>query len=46
MNDVERDDLGYTETGMTEEEWTEPAREKVVRRKYEGEEPEEGEEQE
>ncbi len=46
MNDVERDDLGYTETDMTEEDWREPGRERVTRRKYEGEEPEEGDAEE
>lgn len=46
MDDVEHDDLGYTETDMTEEEWTETGREKTGRRRYEGEEPEEGEEEE
>lgn len=45
MDDVERDDLGYTETDMTEEEWNEPAREKVATRRFEGEEPEENEEE-
>ncbi|MDH3514848.1 MAG: hypothetical protein OEM83_08270 [Gammaproteobacteria bacterium] len=24
MDDIERDDLGYTETGMTSEDWAEP----------------------
>jgi hypothetical protein len=28
MDDVERDDLGYTETGMTPEDWAEPLGEK------------------
>lgn len=45
MDDVERDDLGYTETDMTEEEWTETGREKAGRRRYEGEEPEEREDE-
>ncbi len=29
VDDVERDDLGYSETDMTEEDWTEPLEEKV-----------------
>jgi hypothetical protein len=29
VDDVERDDLGYTETDMTEEDWSEPLEEKV-----------------
>lgn len=46
MDDIERDDLGYTETDMTREEWAETEGEKTGRRRYEGEEPEEGEEEE
>lgn len=30
VDDVERDDLGYTETGMTPEDWGEPFAEKEV----------------
>ncbi len=29
VDDVERDDLGYSETDMTEEDWSEPLEEKV-----------------
>ena len=36
VDDIERDDLGYSETDMTEEEWTEPLSERVA----EPEEPE------
>lgn len=39
MDDIERDDLPYTETDMLEEEWTEPLEERRP-------EPEEGEEEE
>jgi hypothetical protein len=29
VDDIERDDLGYSETGMQPEDWTEPLEEKV-----------------
>lgn len=29
VDDVERDDLGYSETGMSEEDWSEPLEEKA-----------------
>ncbi len=37
VDDVERDDLGYTETDMTGEDWAEPLQ--TVRPEVEGEEP-------
>ncbi len=40
MDDVERDDLGYTETGMRGEDWSGPLREQSPRG-----EPESGEEE-
>jgi hypothetical protein len=30
VDDVERDDLGYSETDMSEEDWSEPLEEKVA----------------
>lgn len=30
VDDIERDDLGYSETDMTEEEWAEPMSERIV----------------
>lgn len=44
VDDVERDDLGYTETGMEPEDWSEPLEEKVQR--AEGTEEEEDERRE
>ncbi len=38
VDDVERDDLGYTETDMTPEDWTEPLGEKGIPPEEEGEE--------
>ena len=46
VDDVERDDLGYSETDMTEEEWTEPLSEQVGAGEEKEEESEEGEEEE
>lgn len=37
VDDVERDDLGYTETDMTEDDWAEPLQ--TLRPAEEGEEP-------
>ncbi|OGI37025.1 MAG: hypothetical protein A2V91_06155 [Candidatus Muproteobacteria bacterium RBG_16_64_10] len=38
LDDVEKDDLGYTETGMTGADWTEPLREQPQPKKDEPEE--------
>jgi len=38
IDDVERDDLGYTETDMTPEDWAEPLGEKRIKLEEEGEE--------
>ena len=49
VDDIERDDLGYSETDMTEEDWAEPLKEPVaeeVEEEEEGEEGEEGEKEE
>jgi hypothetical protein len=46
VDDIERDDLGYTETGMTREDWEAPLREEGVRERPETEEAEAGEEEE
>lgn len=43
VDDIERDDLGYSETDMTEEEWGEPANESVTAVEEEAEEAEESE---
>jgi len=46
VDDVERDDLGYTETEMSGEDWREPLEEKVrAREEGKGEEKEEEEEE-
>ena len=42
LDDVERDDLGYTETDMTKSDWNEPLEERGA---TEGTEKEEGEEE-
>lgn len=46
MDDIERDDLGYTETDMTAEDWNRPLREEIeaVASEEEGESEEGGEE--
>ena len=45
VDDVERDDLGYTETSMSEEDWSEPLEEKAKRKeRTEEEETDTGEE--
>src|SRR3990172_1304153 len=41
VDDVERDDLGYTETDMTAEDWEEPLQEKGQQAEGEREEEEE-----
>lgn len=41
IDDVEADDLGYTETDMTEDDWSEPLRERSERLHDEGREDEE-----
>jgi hypothetical protein len=46
VDDIERDDLGYTETDMTAEEWAEPASERAGVPDGREEESEEGEEEE
>jgi hypothetical protein len=45
VDDVERDDLGYTETDMTLEDWQEPLEEKARRGEKEEEEEEREEEE-
>lgn len=45
VDDVERDDLGYTETGMTREDWDAPLREGGARVEPKTEEAEAGEEE-
>jgi hypothetical protein len=47
VDDIERDDLGYSETDMTEEDWAEPMKEPVAEEvEAEEEEKEEGEKEE
>lgn len=41
MDDIELDDLGYTETGMSKEDWSEPLQEKAETEQRSGEEEEE-----
>ena len=38
VDDIERDDLGYSETDMTSEDWAEPLTEKGIPMEEEGEE--------
>lgn len=45
IDDIERDDLGYTETNMSEDDWNESARERTPRRRETETEGEEGEEE-
>lgn len=45
VDDVERDDLGYTETDMKPEDWSEPLEEKSKRREGTEEEEATGEEE-
>ena len=45
VDDVEHDDLGYTETDMKPEDWDEPLREKGLTEKKEEEERERSEEE-
>lgn len=47
MDDIELDDLGYTETGMSQGDWSEPLQEKAeTEQRGEEEEEEEGSEEE
>lgn len=46
MDDVERDDLGYTETGMRGADWTKPLREEHAPPEEEEEKPRPGKEKE
>ena len=43
MDDIELDDLGYTETGMRKEDWSEPLQEKNEIKKWDEAEEEEEE---
>lgn len=45
VDDIERDDLGYSETDMTEEEWSEPLSERAGVSEEPEAEAEEGEEE-
>jgi hypothetical protein len=46
MDDIELDDLGYTETGMSKKDWSEPLQEKAETEQRDGEEDEEEESEE